>query len=110
MLLSERYLELFNELDACLAKVPECDEAVQRSCYREQAWNLQEQCGAVAHCIAVFGDVPVHELTREHVKAAKGFRRSGKHPWLIGLHLVRPDLFEEVQAIPSPCSAQPQPL
>lgn len=93
MLLSQRYLELFKDLDACLANLSNVTEAAQRTCWRESAWRLQEQCGAVAHCIALFGDLEVENVTDEHVARASSFRCSGKHPWLSGLRLVREDLF-----------------
>lgn len=54
---------------------------------------LQEQSGALAHCLRVFGDIAIRDIAAEHLKKAQGMRCSGKHPWLAGLHLVRPDSF-----------------
>lgn len=93
MLISERYVELFEELHALQALVALCLEPAQRACYREQAERLQRHCGEVAQCIGLFGSIAVEDLTAEHVAEARSLRCTGTHPWLAGLRLMRPDLF-----------------
>jgi hypothetical protein len=101
MLLSERCLKDFIDMQERLASVGKCSEPEIRVSYREEADMLQRNCGDIAHCIALFGDVSTHELSREHALTTEQIHCSGMHPWRNGLRLVRPDLaFASSQGLP----------
>lgn len=94
MLMSERYRELFEELQRLQERWERCHESAERACHSENAALLQKRCGDVAHCLALFGDIRIEELSPHHVQTVREIRCSGSHSWLQGLRLIRPDLVQ----------------
>jgi hypothetical protein len=92
MRLSQRYKELFEALQERLESASRSVVPYERADCYECAQLLQRQCGDIAHCIAMFGDLEIDSLTRTHQDFADGIRCIERHPWRNGLSLVRRDL------------------
>ncbi len=93
MLISERYTLQMDALQNLNHAIRGSADKEQRACHLENAELVQRQCGAIAHCLGLFGDMEIAELSQHHKTVASGMLGNGGHPWLSGLRLMRPDLF-----------------
>ncbi len=89
--MSDIYSQKLAEADELDLRMESETDLNQRQIYQNWAWMRGMEATWIAHCIALFGDLPVSAavaLLEDHDSTAKTRLCCGQNPWIRGLKLL----------------------